>query len=422
MFEQSKAAARRYRDGAFLCRYLVGDGIDVTIEKDPLARMTAAFPLMRSCRTWDALTLDAQKMSSVLDSSYDFVHASHALAYMDDPQEALHNWWRILKPGGYLVLTVPDVDLCGYDIRPIALEKPQEWAFSLEGMDEERHGTIFILGLLLEIRDRLLLERLCRVSDFFNEGLPRDLDQSRLPSAECAIEIVLRKRGSRELSDSQPFIHSSLTQAAPGVWTRPGIPSNAEEIGDHYQRNAIAILNQDMHHYVNLRARLEELDPDLMAGRLETFAIGGGHPKFEAMFTTGAIIVLDQFADSYLAMHDAFAARYPLRCSVKYRTDRLDPATTLIPQAGTTTFIHFLEHQTPDQIAAWFEAASQEVIVYGPSIESARSEEWLHYPPKDHITFLTLDAMRCALENAGYRVLTSFCHDLDYYLRAQKNT
>lgn len=420
MFEQSKAAARRYRDGAFHSRYFAGHGIDITIEKDPLVRMAHVFPLMHSCLTWDALKQDAQEMSEVKTATYDFVHASHTLVFMGNARKAISEWCRILKPGGYLVLTVPDDQLCGPRGWLSIPDRRQEWRFSLDLTDEGSEHIVRILDLVKEFEDRLILERLCRVSEFFNETLPPDLDQSRLPNTECAIEIVWHKRGSQEAFAPEPCIHSSLIQAALGVWVRPGIPNNAEEVGEHYQMDAVAILNQDQHHYVNLRQRLEELDPELMAGRQTCYAIGGGHPKFEAMFTVKTITVLDQFADSYRVLHEAFTARYPLRCAVGYQTDRLDPATTFIPEDATTTFIHFLEHQTPEEIDAWFKAASREVIVYGPSIEAARTEEWLHYAPKDHITFLTLEAMKGALERAGYTVVSSFRHDEDYYLRAQK--
>ncbi len=420
MFEQSKASARRCREGAFLRRYLVGDGIDIVIEKDPLARMIPVFPLMRSCRTWDALTHDAQRMASVPAASCDFVHASHTLAFMENVRESLYNWCRILKPGGHLILTVPDGEWCEEGYCPFPSEVRPVWSFALDGAGGERPGSLLLLELVQEFRDRFALERLCRVSDFFNEKLPRDFDQSRLPNTECLIELVLRKLGAPEATLQEPCIHSSLTEVSPGVWVRPGIPNNAQEVGAHYEQDALGILTQDQHHYVNVRRRLEESDPDLLAGRPVSYAIGGGHPKFEAMFTTGTITVLDQFADSYKALHEAFAARYPLRCPVEYRADRLNPATTFIPEGATTTFIHFLEHQTPEEIDAWFRAASREVIVYGPSIEAARSEDWFHYAPKDHISFLTLEAMKDAMERAGYVVVCSFYHDEDYYLRGIK--
>ena len=53
----------------------------------------------------------AELMASVADNTYDFVHSSHCLEHMRDPARAMHNWLRILKPGGHLVCLVPDEDL-----------------------------------------------------------------------------------------------------------------------------------------------------------------------------------------------------------------------------------------------------------------------------------------------------------------------
>lgn len=43
--------------------------------------------------------------------SYDTVHSSHCLEHMIDPERTLTEWWSLIKPGGHLVLVVPDEDL-----------------------------------------------------------------------------------------------------------------------------------------------------------------------------------------------------------------------------------------------------------------------------------------------------------------------
>jgi len=32
--------------------------------------------------------------------SYDCVHSSHCLEHMDNPEDAIGRWWRLVKPGG----------------------------------------------------------------------------------------------------------------------------------------------------------------------------------------------------------------------------------------------------------------------------------------------------------------------------------
>ena len=62
---------------------------------------------MKSCRSWDLPDGDAQYMASIEDGLFDFVHSSHCLEHMQDPQTALANWIRILKPGGAFNLPRP---------------------------------------------------------------------------------------------------------------------------------------------------------------------------------------------------------------------------------------------------------------------------------------------------------------------------
>ena len=111
MREQTKAAKRRYCDGAFHSRFFVGSGLDIGGEPDSLAKYLGVFALLRSVRTWDRKDGDAQHMHGVADGSFDFVHSSHCLEHKAEVVEALVNWVRVVKAGGYLIVTVPDEDL-----------------------------------------------------------------------------------------------------------------------------------------------------------------------------------------------------------------------------------------------------------------------------------------------------------------------
>jgi O-antigen biosynthesis protein len=53
---------------------------------------------------------DAQTLTTVMNAQYDFCIANHVLEHMDDPIGALSNWIRILKPGGILFFSVPDIN------------------------------------------------------------------------------------------------------------------------------------------------------------------------------------------------------------------------------------------------------------------------------------------------------------------------
>ena len=111
MKECSKSIQRRLADPNFSNRYFVGEGIDVGGKPDPLSMYAELFSRVTRVRTWDLEDGDAQQLAGVPDASCDFLHSSHCLEHLRDPHEGLRNWLRVVKPGGHLVLTVPDEDL-----------------------------------------------------------------------------------------------------------------------------------------------------------------------------------------------------------------------------------------------------------------------------------------------------------------------
>jgi SAM-dependent methyltransferase len=52
--------------------------------------------------------IDACDLAAIADASYDFVVASHVLEHIANPLRALCEWKRVLKPGGALLILVPD--------------------------------------------------------------------------------------------------------------------------------------------------------------------------------------------------------------------------------------------------------------------------------------------------------------------------
>lgn len=103
MGETSKAKARREREGFF--SHLTGKGMDVGCGLDKVTPDADEFDLYQGGREGDGTFL-----AGVADASYDWVYSSHCLEHLDDPREALRNWWRVLRPGGKLILYVPHRD------------------------------------------------------------------------------------------------------------------------------------------------------------------------------------------------------------------------------------------------------------------------------------------------------------------------
>ena len=100
MKECSKSIQRRLADSNFLRKYFVGNGVDIGGKPDPLILYKEMFPLLESVRTWDLEDGDAQFLNSVSNGSLDFVHSSHCLEHLIDPEEGLRNWLRVVRGGG----------------------------------------------------------------------------------------------------------------------------------------------------------------------------------------------------------------------------------------------------------------------------------------------------------------------------------
>lgn len=198
--ECSKSIARRLHDPGFLGRYFVGEGIDVGGKPDPLALYTPLFPLLRSVRTWDLEDGDAQRLDGVADSSVDFVHASHCLEHLHDPREALCNWLRVVRPGGYVVVTVPDEDMYEQGRFPSTFNRDHKWTFTIMKSRSWSPRSVNVLQLLGSLGEDADVLRVVRLDATFRPDLPR-YDQSITPVAECGIEFVVRRRTESELRE-----------------------------------------------------------------------------------------------------------------------------------------------------------------------------------------------------------------------------
>ena len=107
MAETSKSKPRRLAEG-FFDKYVKGKIIDIGVGR--IDTYDGADPLTDTCDTWDKDNGDAHFMHGVEDNSYDTVYCSHLIEHLENPNEALRNWFRILKKGGYLIIAAPDRD------------------------------------------------------------------------------------------------------------------------------------------------------------------------------------------------------------------------------------------------------------------------------------------------------------------------
>jgi SAM-dependent methyltransferase len=198
MKECSKSIARRLSDVNFTNRYFVGQGLDLGGKPDPLALYAELFSRMEGVRTWDWEDGDAQFLSSLADDTVDFVHSSHCLEHLVDPYEGLKNWMRVLKPGGHLVVTIPDEDMYEQGVFPSTFNRDHKWTFTVLKEQSWSDKSINVLDLVRSlgpVADVIKIEQLISSYRF---NLPR-YDQTLSPVGECGIEFVVRKRPAAEV-------------------------------------------------------------------------------------------------------------------------------------------------------------------------------------------------------------------------------
>jgi SAM-dependent methyltransferase len=198
--ETAKAVARRLHDTRFVSRYFRGFGIDIGSGSDPLHHYQTLFPGILGVASWDKEQGDAQTMGGVADNIYDFVHSSHCLEHLEYPSEALKNWIRICKPGGHVIVVVPDWQLYEHGKWPSPHNEDHKRRFSVNGFsppvgaETQPQYLISVTGLASSFVDRAEFLKIELLDQGYLYGAPDTFDQSSLTMCEPAIEFILRKR------------------------------------------------------------------------------------------------------------------------------------------------------------------------------------------------------------------------------------
>jgi len=79
---------------------------------------------------------DAQEILNYLEpNTFDCVHSSHSLEHMRDVPKALEQWWQLVKPGGVMVIVVPDEDLYEQGVWPSLFNRDHSATFRLNKPD-----------------------------------------------------------------------------------------------------------------------------------------------------------------------------------------------------------------------------------------------------------------------------------------------
>lgn len=101
---------------------LRGRGIDIGPSDDPVLPDVYRF---------DKENGDANFITKFVKEQFDFVYASHCLEHMHDPKNAIKEWWKLVKVGGYIFFMVPDEDLYEQGVFPSRFNPDHKATFTL---------------------------------------------------------------------------------------------------------------------------------------------------------------------------------------------------------------------------------------------------------------------------------------------------
>jgi SAM-dependent methyltransferase len=120
--EASKTLSFRGLD--FVDRYLRGKVLDIGCGTDLVVPAAQPFDLAHG---------DANRIADYLPiETFDCVHSSHCLEHMQDVPKAIRQWWSLVKPGGVMIITVPEENLYEQGIWPSVFNPDHKATFRFD--------------------------------------------------------------------------------------------------------------------------------------------------------------------------------------------------------------------------------------------------------------------------------------------------
>ena len=193
MKEVTKATSRRLNDPVWR-KIFAGQGLDVHIEEDTLKQddwhgITSLCHFGPSSGDYNYLSTYYQK------NQFDFIHASQVLHCARNPRECIKDWVKSVKPGGYVVISVPDFYIYEHGNWPSKYNSDHKssWSITRPASICQLHQHVADswpsgLGATWYVKPKLVDTR-------YNYSLPFGVDQTanQADGVECWIEFVLQK-------------------------------------------------------------------------------------------------------------------------------------------------------------------------------------------------------------------------------------
>jgi len=185
--ESRKAYPRRLAEGYFH-KFFVGEGIDIGCGEDPVPP---------TCVAWDLEQGDAQQLPGLPVHAFDWVYSSHCLEDLANPWQAVQRWWEVLRPGGHLLVVVPDEDLYQQGCWPSRYNRGHQWTFTIHKTRSWSPVSINLTELAATLPQHQVLRlRTCDQGYDYSGGV---WDRTG-GAAEAHIELAVRKLAWPKLS------------------------------------------------------------------------------------------------------------------------------------------------------------------------------------------------------------------------------
>lgn len=176
--ETFKAKTRREREG-FFDKFCQGQGLDIGYGGDLVHENAFGYDIEHG---------DATYLKILKNEKFDFIYTSHLIEHLNNPELAIKNWWKVLKPQGFLILYLPHRDL--YEKKnklPSNFNKDHKFFYLLGS--EEYPDTKDILKVIEQAitNYEIVYAKICD-DDYASNGLI-------MPSTgEYSIEIIIQKK------------------------------------------------------------------------------------------------------------------------------------------------------------------------------------------------------------------------------------
>ncbi|MDA9981761.1 class I SAM-dependent methyltransferase [Gammaproteobacteria bacterium] len=159
-----------------LAKYCTGDGLDIGFGGDPITPAAICIDLPERYARYKELPQhlhgDARQLHWFRNDCMDYVYSSHVLEDFEQTEPVLKEWLRVLKPGGRLVLFLPD-------------EQVYREYCQTQGKPPNQHHIHENFGLKF-IKDIIELK-----------SLNVEIEHEAFPVGIYSFELVLKKTGQR---------------------------------------------------------------------------------------------------------------------------------------------------------------------------------------------------------------------------------